>query len=58
MHRLQLNFLNVFIATIGLICFDNLNVMHLCRNVSDIVYLKCCSKWVANESVLSVFEKT
>ena len=48
-HRLQLGFLNVFIAPIGFICFTTLNVMYLRKSLRDLVLLKCCSKWAANE---------
>ena len=46
---LQLGFINILIVTIGLISFNILNVMHLCKSVRDVVYLKCRSKWAANE---------
>ena len=32
--------------------------MHLLKSVIDILYLKCCLKWEANESVFFIFEKT
>ena len=49
-HRLQLGFVNVFIASIGFCSFTTLNVMYLRRSVRDVVVLKCCLKWTANES--------
>ena len=49
-HRLQLGFVNVFIAPIWFICFTTLNVMYLRKSVRDVVVLKCCSKLAANES--------
>ena len=48
-HRFQLGFVNGIIATIRLICFTNLNAMHLYKYVHDMVYLKCCTKWASNE---------
>ena len=55
MHRLQLGFVNVFIAPIGLICFTTLNVMHLRRSVQGVVDLNYCSKRSANESYFCPF---
>ena len=49
-HKLQLGFVNVFIAPIGFSCFSTLNVIHLRSSVRDVVLLKCCTKWAANES--------
>ena len=49
-HRLQLGFINVFIASIRFICFITLNIIHLCRSVRDVVLLKWCTKWATNES--------
>ena len=49
-HRLQLGFVNDFIAPIGFSCFTNLNVMHLRGSVRDVIALKSCSKWAENES--------
>ena len=49
-HRLQLGFVNVFIAPIGFSCFTNLNVMYLRKSVRGVLVLKCCSKWAANKS--------
>ena len=49
-HRLQLGFVNVFIAPIGFICFNNLNVIHFRRSVRAVELSKCCTKWAANES--------
>ena len=53
MHRLQLSFVNFFIAPIGFRCFPTLNVIYLRIYVRDVVVLKCCSKWAANESYFS-----
>ena len=41
-HRLKLGFVNDFIGPIGLSCFATLNIMHLCKSMRDVVYLKCC----------------
>ena len=49
-HKVQVGFVNVSIAPIGFRCFTNLNDIHLHRSVHDVVELKCCSKWAANES--------
>ena len=49
-HKLQLGFVNVFIAPIVFISFSTLNVIHLRSSVCDVVLLKCCTKWAANES--------
>ena len=51
-HRLQFGFISVFIAPIGFSCFTTLNVIYLRRYVGDVVELKYCSKWAANESDL------
>ena len=48
-HRLQLGFVTVFIAPIGLSSFTTLNVVHLRRSVREVADLKCCSKWAAND---------
>ena len=48
-HRLQLGFVNSFIAEIRLIFFTNLNVKKFCKFLCDIVSLKRCSKWASNE---------
>ena len=53
-HILQLGFVNVFIAPIGFRCFTTLNVMYLRKSVRDVVVLKFCSKWAANESDLVI----
>ena len=37
-HRLKLGFVNDFIGPIGLICFTNLNAMHLRKSMRDRVY--------------------
>ena len=49
-HRLQFDLVNVFIVTIGFICFTTLNVINLRRYLHGVVELKCCSKWSENES--------
>ena len=49
-HKLQLGFVNVFIAPIVFSCFSTLNVIHLRCSVRNVVLLKCCTKWAANES--------
>ena len=54
-HRLQLGFVNVFIAPIEFNCFTTLNVMYLRKSVCGVVVLKCCSKWAANESNICPF---
>ena len=54
-HRLQLGFVNDFIAPIELICVTNLNVINLRRFMRDILDLKWCSKWAANESYFCPF---
>ena len=58
-HILQVGLVNYFIAAIGLSFVTTLNVIHLCKSVRGLVYLKCCSKWAANESYFCpFFEKT
>ena len=53
------HFVNVFIAPIGFSYFTTLNVIYLHRSVRDVVVLKCCTKWAANESnFFSVLEQT
>ena len=54
-HRLQVGFIIVFIVPVGFSYFTTLNVMYLRRSVHDIVALKCCSKWAANESEFFLF---
>ena len=49
-HRLQLGFVNFFIAPIRFSCLTTLNVMYLRNSVRDVVVLMCCLKWAANES--------
>ena len=49
-NKLQLGFVNDFIAPIILRSFTTLKVIHLRKSMSDVVDLKCCSKWSANES--------
>ena len=56
-HKLHLGFVNFYIAPIGLIYLTTLSDMHLRRSVHDVVYLKCCSKWAANESDFFQFLK-
>ena len=57
-HMLQLDFVNVFIRSIRLICFTTLKNMRLGRYVYGVVDLKRYLKWAANESYFFVFEKT
>ena len=54
-HKLQLGFVNVYIAPIGFSCFTTLNIMYFCRSVCDVVELSCCSTWAANESGFCLF---
>ena len=54
-HRLELGLVNISIYPIRLRCFATLNVMHLRRSVHDVVDLKWCSKWAANESYFCPF---
>ena len=54
-HRLQLGFVNVFDAPIVFRCFTTFNVIYLCISVREVVALKCCSKWAANESDFCLF---
>ena len=56
-HRLKLGSGNDFNDTIGLRYFTTWNVIQLRKSVRDIVYLKCCLKWVANKSDFPRFEK-
>ena len=48
-HRLQLGFVKNKIPPIRFSYFTALNVVYLHISVRDVVVLKCCSKWVANE---------
>ena len=54
-HTLQLDFVIVFIAQIGLSYFTTLNGMHLRGSVREVVDLKCGSKWSENESYFCLF---
>ena len=49
-HKLQLIFVNAFVAPIALGCLTYLNIIHICMSVCDVIDLKCCSWWAANES--------
>ena len=49
-HRLKLGSENYFISPIELRCFTTLNAIQLQKYVHDIVCLKCCLEWAANES--------
>ena len=49
-HKLQSGFVHVFITPIRFSCFITLNVIHLHSSVCDLVLLKCCTNWAANES--------
>ena len=42
--------MNNFMDPIRLICFNTSSVINLRRSMCIVVYLKCCSKWDANES--------
>ena len=48
-NRLQLGFVNVFIVNTMFRCLTDLNIIYLRRSVHDIVVIKWCSKWWANE---------
>ena len=49
-HRLQFDFVNIFIGPISFSSFNTLDVIYLRRYVRDVVVLKCCTKWAENES--------
>ena len=61
-HILQLGFVNDFIDptidTIILNWLTSLNVLHVCRSVHEVVYLKCFSSWAANEYYFYPFIRT
>ena len=54
-HMLQFDLVNIFIVSIGFICFTTLNVTHLRRSVRDVVAIECSPKWAANESDFCLF---
>ena len=54
-HRLQLGFIKVFFASVGFGYLTTLNVIYLRRFLHDVVALKCCLKWAANESGFFLF---
>ena len=53
-HKLQLGFVNIFIAPIRFSCFTTLNVMYLSRSVHAVVVLNCCYTWASKESCFFV----
>ena len=54
-QRLQLGFVKVFIVITGLICFTNLNGMHLRGYVRDVSDLNFWSKWAEHKSGFCMF---
>ena len=54
-QRLQLCFINDFIAIIRFISFTTSNFIYSCIFVLDVVELKFCSKWEGKESGFCLF---